>query len=246
MAGRVRLSCRARPGGARAARAIHPALVRVRNALRAWRLTGPWWALALLAIAGALAVWAFDHSALGSGPGTATLAAGLDWQPTLALQQPWRSVTAAWVHLSGQHLVGNLVGAVLVAAYGSAAGCGRRAALAWALAWPLSHAALALQPTLGHYGGLSGLMHAGVAVACWQLLCGEQGQRRAVGAAVLAMMTLKLLLEAPWQGGPLRHEPGWDIAIAPLAHTTGALAGLLCAAACGVGADARRQRPSSA
>ena len=246
MAGRVRLSCRARPGGARAARAIHPALVRVRNALRALRPTGPWWALALLAIAGALAVWAFDHSALGVGPGTATLAAGLDWQPTLALQQPWRSVTAAWVHLSGQHLVGNLVGAVLVAAYGSAAGCGRRAALAWALAWPLTHAALALQPTLGHYGGLSGLMHAGVAVACWQLLRGEQGQRRAVGAAVLAMMTLKLLLEAPWQGGPLRHEPGWDIAIAPLAHTTGALAGLLCAAACGVGADARRQRPSSA
>ena len=189
-------------------------------------------------------MWIFDLPARPANPGglgSPTLAVWLDWQPALALRQPWRVITAAWVHLSGQHLVGNLVGAVLVAAYGQAAGCGRRAALAWALAWPLSHAALALQPTLLHYGGLSGLMHAGVAVASWQLLRGDRGQRRAVGAAVLAMLALKLLLEAPWQGGPLRHEPGWDIVIAPLAHTTGALAGLLCAWACGVGGVADRR-----
>ena len=227
-----------------------------RNALLALRPGGPWWALALLALAGALVVFGVDLAgrlagpaalvgpggpgALGGpgGPGMATLALWLDWQPALALQQPWRCITAAWVHLSSQHLLGNLVGAVLVAAYGSSAGCGRRAALAWALAWPLTHAALLLQPALLHYGGLSGLMHAGVAVASWQLLRGERGQRRAVGAAVLAMMALKLLLEAPWQGGPLRHDSGWDIAIAPLAHSTGALAGLLCAWACGVGGDA--------
>ena len=214
----------------------------LRNAVGTLRPTGPWWALALLAMGGALVVWGLDRLWPPGRAGLSTLATWLDWQPTLALQQPWRCITAAWVHLSAQHMVGNLVGAVLVAAYGRAAGCGRRAALAWALAWPLTHAALALQPTLLHYGGLSGLMHAGVAVASWQLLRGERGQRRAVGAAVLAMMVLKLLLEAPWQGGPLRHEPGWDIAIAPLAHSTGALAGLLCAVACGVGSDAHRQR----
>jgi len=188
-----------------------------------------------LAAAGALVVAAATAAA---APG---LAERLDWQPALALLQPWRAVTAAWVHLSGQHLAGNLVGVVLVAAYGSTAGCGSRAALAWALAWPLSHAALLLQPALLHYGGLSGLLHAGVAVASWQLLRGARGQRRAVGAAVLAMLALKLLLEAPWQGGPLRHHTGWDIAIAPLAHSTGALAGLLCAWACGVGGDADRR-----
>ena len=213
----------------------------VRNAPLALRPGGPWWALALLALVGSLVVWGIDRAGQLAGPGRPgmpTLAVWLDWQPTLALQQPWRWITAAWVHLSSQHLLGNLVGALLVAAYGSSAGCGRRAALAWALAWPLTHAALLLQPTLQHYGGLSGLMHAGVAVASWQLLRGERGQRRAVGAAVLAMMALKLLLEAPWQGGPLRHDSGWDIAIAPLAHSTGALAGLLCAWACGVGGDA--------
>jgi rhomboid family GlyGly-CTERM serine protease len=204
-------------------------------------------------MAGALAVWAGDHTVrlagtpgLGGqqGPVQPTLAAWLDWQPALALRQPWRCITAAWVHLSGQHLAGNLAGAVMVAAYGRAAGCGRRAAWAWALAWPLTHAALALQPTLQHYGGLSGLMHAGVAVASWQLLRGEHGQRRAVGGAVLALLALKLLLEAPWQGGPLRHEPGWDIAIAPLAHSTGALAGLLCAACFGVGVGGDAGRAS--
>lgn len=213
----------------------------VRNAARSLRPGGCWWALALLALVGALVVWGIDLAGQLAGPGgrgRPTLAVWLDWQPALALRQPWRCITAAWVHLSSQHLLGNLVGALLVAAYGSSAGCGRRAALAWALAWPLTHAALLLQPTLLHYGGLSGLMHAGVAVASWQLLRGERGQRRAVGAAVLAMMALKLLLEAPWQGGPLRHDSGWDIAIAPLAHSTGALAGLLCAWACGVGGDA--------
>jgi rhomboid family GlyGly-CTERM serine protease len=218
------------------------------------RPAGSWWALALLASGGALVVWGLN--AIGwpartgawgpASPGAPTLAGWLDWQPALALQQPWRCITAAWVHLSGQHLAANLAGTLLVAAYGQAAGCGGRATLAWALAWPLTHAALALQPTLAHYGGLSGLLHAGVAVACWQLLRGAPGWRRAVGAAVLAMLLLKLLLEAPWQGGPLRHPPGWDIAIAPLAHSSGALAGLLCAWACGVGGDAGRRAPRSA
>ncbi|MBC7726002.1 MAG: rhombosortase [Microbacteriaceae bacterium] len=226
-----------------------------RNVRHPLRPVGPWWALALLAGVGALGVWGSDAIGWPAGagawggpghPGAPTLAGWLDWQPTLALQQPWRCITAAWVHLSGRHLVGNLAGIVLVAAFGRAAGCGGRATLAWAGAWPLTHAALALQPTLGHYGGLSGLLHAGVAVACWQLLRGGRGQRRAVGAAVLATLVLKLLLEAPWQGGPLRHGPGWDIAIAPLAHSSGALAGLLCAWACGVGGDAGRRVPRSA
>lgn len=192
---------------------------------RAW----PWLLLAALAVAGALLAQAVPNALL-------------DWQPGRWRSEPWRAVTAAWVHLSGRHLLGNLVGAALVAALGMAGGCGWRAALAWALAWPITHLGLLLQPALLHYGGLSGLMHAGVAIAAWQVLRADRQGRRWVGAAVLGAMVLKLLLEAPWQG-PLRHEPGWDIAIAPLAHTTGALAGLLCAWACGVGSDASRPRP---
>jgi rhomboid family GlyGly-CTERM serine protease len=183
-----------------------------------------WWGLSALAAGGALAALAIDP-------------AGLRWQPELAWTQPWRCMTAAWVHWSDLHLVANLVGTALVAALGTVAGCGRRAALAWALAWPISHMALLLQPALGRYGGLSGLLHAGVAVAGWQLLRGERGQRQAIGAAMLTGLALKLLLEAPWEG-PLRTVAGWDIAIAPMAHASGSAAGLLCALACRVGKPA--------
>ena len=192
----------------------------------------PWLALCGLAAGGALAV--FFAQGLN--------APALRWQPELAISQPWRAITAAWVHLSVMHLAGNLVGTALVAAFGMVAGCGRRAALAWALAWPLTHLALGQQPALAHYGGLSGVLHAGVAVAAWQVLRAGRGPRRWVGAAVLAGLAAKLLLEAPWQG-PLHQVPGWDIAIAPLAHSAGAVAGLLCAWACGVGGDARRPAP---
>ena len=184
----------------------------------------PWAALCGLAAGGALLAQPIDPALLR-------------WQPELAAAQPWRSISAAWVHFSPLHLGANLLGTALVAALGISAGCGRRAALAWALAWPLTHLALLAQPGLRQYGGLSGLLHAGVAVASWQLLRGDRGRRRAIGAALAAGLLLKLLLEAPWQG-PLRQVPGWDIAIAPLAHASGAAAGWLCALACGVGRDA--------
>ena len=185
-----------------------------------------WWLVCALAAAGALAAQAVDPTLLR-------------WQPELGLNQPWRLISAAWVHLSPLHLAGNLLGTALVAALGTVAGGGRRAAIAWALAWPLTHLGLLLQPALVGYGGLSGLLHAGVAVAICQLVRGETGQRRLIGVGLALGLTTKLLLEAPWQGGPLRHLPGWDIAIAPLAHSSGALAGLLCALVCRVGAGGR-------
>ena len=161
-----------------------------------------------------------------------------DWQPSLALTQPWRAWTCALVHFSAMHLGANLAGCAVVAAFGLAAGCRARATVAWALAWPLGHAALAWQPALAHYGGLSGVLHAGVAVAAWQALVGRNGDRAGpqrysaqpwTGLAVLIGLAAKIVLEAPW-GPPLRPLPVWDIAVAPLAHLTGAVAGLLCAA----------------
>lgn len=165
----------------------------------------------------------------------------LDWQPARAASQPWRAITAAWVHLSPLHLGANLLGTALVAALGTVAGCGARATVAWALAWPLTHLALLLQPGLAHYGGLSGVLHAGVAVAAVQVLRQDPGPRRWVGAALLAGLGLKCALEAPW-AGPLRAVPGWDIPIAPLAHASGSAAGLLCALALSLGrpTDARQ------
>jgi hypothetical protein len=78
-----------------------------------------------------------------------------------------------------------------------------------------------------HYGGLSGVLHAGVVIAALGLLQRESGLRRAVGWLILGGVALKVGMEQPWQGG-LRQAPGWQIAIAPAAHLSGAVAGLLC------------------
>lgn len=168
--------------------------------------------LALLALAG----WGLPAQAL-------------DWQPTLAFSQPWRLFTAAAVHYSTEHLVANLLAIALTALFGVVAQVPTRMAVAWLIAWPLTHLALLLRPELAHYGGLSGVVHTGVAVIItWLLLAGTRAQRW-VTLAVLTGFAGKLLSEAPW-GPALRHTEGWSITVAPVAHTFGALAGALCAA----------------
>lgn len=151
----------------------------------------------------------------------------LDWQPAAAAAEPWRAVTAVFVHWSALHLAANLGAAGAVAAFGAAAGVPPGAAVAWALAWPLTQLGLLAQPLLLHYGGLSGVLHSGVAVACLWLVGRGSGARRAIGAVVMSGLFIKLASEEPW-GPPLRNGSGFDIATAPLAHATGAVAGLAC------------------
>jgi rhomboid family GlyGly-CTERM serine protease len=152
----------------------------------------------------------------------------IDWRPELAAAQPWRAWTAVAVHYSGLHLAGNLASAAVVGVFGVAARVGRGSVVAWAVAWPLTQLGLLLRPDLVAYGGLSGVMHAGVAIAAVHLLADGAGRQRAVGAAVLAGLAIKVIGEQPW-GPALRHGGAWDIAVAPFAHASGAVAGLVCA-----------------
>lgn len=174
-------------------------------------------------------------------PSFVTLAApsalpGLAWQPELAFTDPWRWWTAAWVHLSAQHLWTNLAGAALVLALGLAARVPPLSGWAWGLAWPLTHLSLLAQPAITRYGGLSGVLHAGVMAVAVHLMLERRGQihpsrlsaTRWLGIAIAAGVLLKILLEAPWRAA-LTHPPGWDIAVAPLAHAAGALWGAACA-----------------
>jgi rhomboid family GlyGly-CTERM serine protease len=171
-----------------------------------------WLGVAACLALGGLAAWWVD-------------AQRLDWQPGLAWAQPWRWWSGAWVHWSWGHLAANLAGTALIAALGARARADRADAWAWFAAWPLTQLGLLLQPALLHYGGLSGVLHAGVVIAAITLVHREPGLRRWVGCAILAGVALKVGLEQPW-GRPLRHTPGWTIAIAPAAHLSGALAGL--------------------
>ena len=177
--------------------------------------------LAWGALAAALAMAALALQ--GAPPGL------VDWQPSLAWSQPWRLWSAGLVHLSMGHLYANLAGCVVVGAFGIAACVNMTGVAAWLLAWPLGHAALAWQPQLLHYAGLSGLLHAGVAVAALPLAWRGTGSSRWVGTAVLGGLAAKVLFERPWLAA-VQQVPGWDIPIAPVAHLAGALAGLVCGA----------------
>lgn len=165
---------------------------------------------ALLALASTVA-WSIERSLL-------------DWQPALAWAQPWRWWSAAIVHLSPLHLGANLLATALVAAYGWAARVPRVVAWAWLASWPCTHLALLAKPQLLHYGGLSGVLHGGVAaVTLWLMLRG-QGAQRSIGWMMLIGQSVKLLVEEPW--GAALHAPGeLDVAVAPLAHASGSIAG---------------------
>ena len=186
-----------------------------RFAGRALRPTHAWAGVAALLCAAALVGWPIERELL-------------DWQPGLAFSQPWRAITAVAVHYNGIHLAGALAGTLLTGALGWAANVPARIVWAWLVAWPLTHFGLLIKPELLHYGGVSGVVHAGVAAAIVFLLVQKQGAQRLIGAAMLIGILIKVLGETPW-GPALRHPEGWGIAVAPIAHATGAVAGAVCA-----------------
>ena len=179
------------------------------------------WPAAFLALA-ALSALLFAHDAVRSP--AAAWAPGLEWRPDGLWRQPWRLLTAAFVHYDLQHLWSNLAGCAVVALFGWAGRLGGRATLAAALAWPLTHALLLWAPGLARYGGLSGVLHAAVAVAAVALMLQGTRRQRVVGVAVWAGLVLKVLLEAPWTGA-VQAVPGWDIPIAVAAHAAGLVCG---------------------
>ena len=177
-------------------------------------------------------MWIAASALLGLGAlaGLGLPPAALEWQPTLASSQHWRAWSAAIVLLSALHLAANLAGVALVAALGFVARVPRRSVLAWFVAWPLTHLALLARPDLIHYAGLSGVLHAGVAVVAVHLIATARGLRRAIGLALLGGLALKVAGETPWAAEALRHPAGWDIAVAPFAHASGLVAGALASA----------------
>ena len=190
-----------------------------------------WCALAAVLALGALL-------SFGAAP------AALDWQPALVAREPWRALSAALVHYSTLHLAANLAGTLLVGILGALARVPARMAFAWLLAWPLTQLGLLARPDLLHYGGLSGVLHAGCACVAWHLIAHERGGRRAVGALVLIGIAIKVVSESP-AGPALRHPVGWDIATAPFAHASGLVAGLLAAALVDGAARLARRRASN-
>lgn len=205
---------------------------------RATLQTWAWSALVLLWASLSIALWWTQNSIVSTLPGADVpgLWELLDWQPERWSVQPWRLWSAALVHWSGAHLTLNLVGCAGLLAWGKAAELGIQPSLAWLCAWPLTQLLLLNSFGLEHYGGLSGVLHAGVAIGAWSLVRAPSRARQWIGAAVLAGLLVKLMTEVPsmtpWLGlrtspAPLPGAPGYTVA--PYAHLSGVLAGLACA-----------------
>jgi len=155
----------------------------------------------------------------------------LEWRPGDV--QPWRWWTAAWVHWSPAHLAVNLLGAAAIAFVGWRARLPRAAALAWFVAWPLTQAlmdlpgAARLAGTLQHYGGLSGVLHAGVVVLALCLLRTQAPAPppRPDAPTTHATVAPSRITEGPWAMTALEDgsawqrldEPPWPEPLVPLA-----------------------------
>ncbi len=124
------------------------------------------------------------------------------------------------------HLGGNLLALLLVALLGMAAQVPSRCTWAWVCATPLCHLALLAHPEVLHYVGLTGISHAGVAIVVTELVVlGNRTQRRIAMALGIGLLA-KIWSESPGGTG-LRWVPGWDIAVVPWAHASGALGGVI-------------------
>lgn len=138
----------------------------------------------------------------------------------------WTWWTAALVHRSAAHGVANLLTLGALGVLGQALRVPAPGALALALAWPLSTLGLWLFPQIDRYAGMSGVLHAAVAVLV--VHCVLARDLKPWAALLGAGLTLKLVVEAAWRQ-PLVFEPEWGFAVATAAHLTGALAGIGCA-----------------
>lgn len=188
-----------------------------------------------------LSALVFVHDALGGA--AVSWAPHLEWQAASAWHQPWRAWTAAFVHHDLQHLSANLAGCAVVALFGWAGRLPARAALAAAAAWPLTQLLLLWAPGLARYGGLSGVLHAAVAVAAVALLACGRGRQRRIGAAVWLGLLVKVLLETPWAGA-VQTLAGWDFPVAVAAHASGLVSGTFVMALVVGHAAARSKAPA--
>jgi len=154
-----------------------------------------------------------------------------DWalHPSAGLaQHPLNVWTCAWVHANPRHLLANLTGLALIASLGWLLKLGPRSALAWLLAWPLTHLALLLDPRLDTYYGLSGVLHAGLSIVATSLIAAPDRTLKwtaTYGWALLVGILAKCWLENPdWQA--LLPRPGLGMNAAPMSHWAGSLVGI--------------------
>ena len=154
-----------------------------------------------------------------------TSAIGSSFWAACAAIKPWTLWTGALVHLGPAHLWANLGALVALAVLGHQQRLPASAAWGWLLAWPLTTLALLAWPEVGRYSGLSGLIHANVAVI-WSYVA-IKNKAKWLSFVLLSAMALKLLHERAWQSAVV-YSPDWGFEVVVAAHLAGAGIGALC------------------
>jgi hypothetical protein len=183
--------------------------------------TRAWLLLCVLHGVASMLLWWADPSAVDA----------LTWRASQWPSQAWTLWTSAWVHLNTPHLVGNQLALGALTAMGWVLRPPLSAVLAWAVSWPLLQAGLVLWPLVGYAVGLSGVLHAGVAVLGLHLLMGAAPRgARPWGATLLGGLLLKVMLERGWYHPVLRDTEA-DMPVVQAAHLTGVVCGVVLGAA---------------
>ena len=130
----------------------------------------------------------------------------LQWDADQWTRRIWSLWSSALLHRSAWHLCANLLVLGTLALLG----------------WPLGTLALLAWPGIHLYAGLSGLLHAGLAVA-WARVA-VFGADRPLSFLLLTGLVLKLLDEHGWSQ-PVAFSARWGFDIVNAAHLSGALAG---------------------
>ena len=149
----------------------------------------------------------------------------LAWQTAGWPQRPWTLWSASLVHLSGAHLLANLIALTVLAVLGTCLHAGRATTLALLLAWPLGTLALLWWPQIAGYSGMSGLLNA-MAAVLWAHTA-LRGGIKPISFLIFAALALKLLSEHAWSQ-PIAFDPNWGFNVVYAAHLTGAMAGAVC------------------
>ena len=146
-----------------------------------------------------------------------------DWTERL-----WTVWSTAWVHVNTPQLIANQTALGMLAAFSWRARPDRWCALAWLLAWPLTYLGVALWPQVGYVVGLSGLLHAAVAVLAvhlwWQRLPVPLARRW--GALLALVLVGKLWLDGVWSR-PIAWDSVNNMSVVQAAWFSGAVCGAL-------------------
>lgn len=155
----------------------------------------------------------------------APVGAALEYRRILAFSEPWRLLTAHYVHLSFLHACLNGVALVLLG-HLFADRLKPRDVFTILLIAPIviSVAFWVVLPELQWYRGLSAVLHAMFFAGCVVWIGQTTGRARWLPVAALLGGTAKVLLEQPWDSSFPVHEM-LRVAVVPQSHLLGAIVG---------------------